>query len=127
MQYGTMILMAILSAISFVGLRYGLELFKSKRVKGIFTRLAIELRGVVVETNSDYVNDLRKANEDGVLTDEEKQLALEKAISKLKENIGMKGLQRIVKVLGIESLESWLGTHIAGMVEDVKKATPPKQ
>lgn len=117
--------MAIVGGIGFVGYRYGLELFKSQRVRRLITRFAIEARAVVVETNSEYVDELKRANEDGKLTKEEKAVAMSKAIDKLRSNLGAKGIARLMKVLDIQGLDAWLATHLSGMVEDVKNS--PKE
>lgn len=128
MQYGTMVLMAMLTGIGWLAIRFGLDKIKSQRIRDTLLRLGAEMRAVVAETNTVLVDELRKDNEDGKLTAEEKKRAKHMAMEMLKSNLGVKGIKRVTKVLGIESINSWLGAHISDTVDSVKAAaTVPKK
>ena len=122
-QYGTVVLGLLLSALAWGAIRLVMAKVKSLKIRDILFRFGTELRSVVLEVNQTYVKALKEASADGKLTDEEKKEALERAIKKLKSNLGMNFLKKLARILGLSSVEEWLVTQAESMVAGLK---PPK-
>jgi hypothetical protein len=67
---------------------------------------------VVREVEATYVAELELANKDGVITAEEKAGAKAKALEVLKSYLGAKGLGELAKLLGADSIDSFLAASI---------------
>lgn len=98
----------------------------NKTLRDLLTRLGWEVRAVVLEVHQTWAEDIKKGKADGKLTEEEKAHAKALALSKLKENLGKKGIARLAKVLGlhIDALDSWLGNKIEATVAELKTGRP---
>src|SRR3990167_159114 len=62
--------------------------------RGVLYRAGDEVRSAVLEVHQTYVADIKAANADGKLTEEEKDQAYDHAIAIAKSNLGKKGLAR---------------------------------
>jgi hypothetical protein len=129
-EYGPMVLGVILAGIAWLFYRFLWDKIKETRVAAMAVRLGQELRAVITEVNATYVEALKDAGQDGEWTEVEKEEAKKKAIAKLKENWGDKGIKRLTKILGIGGVvDSWLGTQVEATLADMKladKLMPPK-
>ncbi len=128
MQYGTMVLMAILFAIAWLYMRFLHDKVKDTRAGRALLRLGQELRAIIIEVDAVYVDELKQAKEnDGKLTKAAATRAKKMALDKLKENYGPRGLKRLAKVAGVDgALDSWLATQLEGVLGDMKEAKRPK-
>lgn len=124
MQYGTMVLMAVLFAIGWLYMRYLHDKVKDSRLGQALLRLGQEIKVVIVEVDTVYVDELKRGKEDdGKLSQEEIAHARKMALDKLKENYGPKGLKRLARIAGVGgALDSWLGTQIEGSLQELKAA-----
>lgn len=88
-------------------------------LKGFMDRLGVEAKDVVMEMNQTFVDQLRIAKEDGVITSAERAEAFSMALAKLKSNIGPKLLERAARVLGYDDagMDRLLGTKIEANVQ----------
>lgn len=104
-----------------------LKTISNTTVQAILVRATEEVKDAVLEVEQTYVKALKAANADGKLTDEEKKAAMDKAIAIAKSNIGMKGLKRLARVVGIDAVTSWLETKAEATVATIKKpaVAPP--
>jgi len=93
-----------------VGVAFLLKQIKSDKVREIVGRALHEVGAAVWEVKQTYVDELKAASLDGKLTDEEKKAAMDKAIAIAKTNIGMKGLDRLGRILNLDlsGVEKWL-------------------
>jgi hypothetical protein len=125
-KYGPVLLVALLSGITWLYYRFLADKIKSKHVARMILNFGQELRAVIIEVNATYVDGLKTAGEDGEWTDVEKQEAKDRAIAKLKENWGPTGIKRLTKVLGIGgAVDSWLGTQVEATLDDMKRSALP--
>lgn len=125
-EYGPMVVVAVLGAFSWLYYKFLSDKIDSPRITQMVLSFGQELRAVIIEVNSTYVDALKDAGQDGEWTDEEKAIAKSRAIAKLKENWGMAGLQRLTKILGIGgSIDSWLGTQLEATLSDMKESSLP--
>ena len=121
-EYGPLVVVAVLGAIAWLYYKFLADKIKSTRIAQMVLSFGQELRAVITEVNATYVKALKEAGEDGVWTDEEKAIAKQKAIDKLKENWGVAGIKRLTKILGIGgSIDSWLGTQLEATLSDMKE------
>lgn len=97
----------------------------SETVKKYVGRALDEVNDAVAEVYQTYVGALKKANEDGKLTDAEKAEAKRMAIDIAKSNIGSKGLARLARILGLGDVDDWLDTKVEATIAKAK-ATSPK-
>lgn len=104
---------------------YVIALIHSERVRKYVGRAWVEVRAAVSEVYQTYVSALKEGAADGKLTDDEKAEAKRRAIAIAKGNIGKKGLDRLMRILGLPSaadgLDGWLGTHVEAAVDLAKK------
>lgn len=91
-------------------------------MRGMLLRFASEVKDAVADVSRVYVDEVRKASADGVLTLEEKANAKKMAIAAVKLNFGIQGLKRLVRILGVTDVDGWLGGHVDVEVA-VQKAT----
>lgn len=128
-DYGPMVVVAILGAIAWTYRKFLADKIKSQRWSSMILRAGLSMKTIVLEVNAVYVKALKAANEDGVLTDEEKAEAKKMAIDKFKEQWGVKGLKELARVIGFgDALDSWLGSLLESTLTEVKaSALPPKE
>lgn len=88
-------------------------------LRGLLERMIVEAKNAVLEVQQTYVDEVLRAKADGVLTKEEAVHARNIAILALKSNIGPKGLQRLIRILGFDDagIDRLLGTHIEAAVQ----------
>lgn len=124
MQYGTMVLMAVLSAIGWAFFRFLHDKVKNGRLGQALLRLGQEIKVIILEVNTVYVDELKRGKkDDGKLDAEEIAKARKMALDKLKENYGPKGLKRLARIAGVGGvIDSWLGTQIEGSLQGMKEA-----
>lgn len=96
-----------------------LKFIKAGTVRDIVGRALAEVGDAVLAVSQTYVDALKAASADGVLTDAEKAEAKAKAIALAKKNIGTEGLKKLAKILGID-IDGWLGTKIEAAVSTLK-------
>ena len=83
-----------------------------------------EVQAAVAEVYQTYVEALKEGNKDGKLTAREAAEAKARAMRIAKSNIGQKGLERLMRILGLSSsgeVESWLGNKIESAIDTSKK------
>jgi hypothetical protein len=83
-------------------------------------RLIVEAKAAVLEVEQVYVDKLKEGRADGVLMDAEKKEARALALATLRSNIGIKGLRRLGRILGLtdEEINRLLGTRIEASVKE---------
>lgn len=105
---------------------------KNVLVQGILIRATDAVTTSVKEVSQVYVDAIKEASADGVLTKEEQARALELALFKAKQHLGPHGLQELLFVLGLSSkspeapaaLDSFLTSRIEATVADLKPTVP---
>lgn len=120
--YGDDALKWLLAAAGALLLKYVFSLVKNSYANGVLGRAWLEVQGAVLEVEQVYVGALRAARADGKLTDAEKAQAKAMAIAIARENLGKKGLARLARVLGLDSVERWLGSKSEQALATVKAA-----
>lgn len=95
---------------------------KTILVGGILARLTAAVQTVVLDVNGTIKAEMVKAAEDGKITDDEKAEIKDRALSRLKTHIGLKGLAEIVEILGVSSnlVDTFLGSHLEAAIEGSK-------
>lgn len=95
---------------------------KTILVGGILARLTAAVQTVVLDVNGTIKADMIAAAADGKITDEEKAEIKDRALTRLKTHIGLKGLAEIVEILGISPslLDTFLGSHLEAAIEGSK-------
>jgi len=93
-------------------------------VKAALETGATVAMSAVQEVGLVYVQALKEAAADGVLTPEEKKAAKDKAIATAKKNLGDQGRAMIQTHLGLDSyqLEAFLGTKVEAALASLKTA-----
>jgi hypothetical protein len=124
-----MVLVAIFMALGWVYSRFVASRINSTRLGDMIAKTGQELRAVITEVHNTYVKALKDAGQDGEWTSKEKAEAKARAVAKFKENLGVKGIKRMTKVLGISgAVDSWLGTQVEATLTDMKQqAKLPKE
>jgi hypothetical protein len=77
----------------------------------------------VGEVAQTFVDDVKRAAEDGKLTDDEAEAALDGALDRARELLGPKGLRRARQVLGDDedAIDSWLLALIESKVRELRQ------
>lgn len=96
--------------------KYIVTLTSNKWAQGVIQRAYKEIEEAVVEVMQTYVAELKKANADGVLTDQEKAIAKQMALAVFRDNLGSKGLARLARALGLEDVTAWVENKLEGAV-----------
>lgn len=106
---------------------------KSGYVQGVVQRAYAEVRDAVLMVHQTYVSEITAGKADGTLTDEEKAKAKADAIAAAKSYIGVKGLEALGRVLGLDvsGVEGWLGgkveAHVAALKADAMLPKGPNE
>lgn len=82
----------------------------------IVGRALREIGDAVREVYQTYVEALKEADRDGKLTTDEKVTAKRMAVAIAKSNIGKKGLARLLRVLGVDALDEWIGSKVESAI-----------
>lgn len=126
-QYGHAAAVAILSGVGLVLMRYVFVLIGSKIVREGLQRLWLEAKKTVLSIEQTYVRALKDGKEDdGKLDAEERAEAKRLAIAELKSNLGKKGLLKLVRILGIDDIDGWLGSTIEAVIGEEKSLGKPQ-
>ncbi len=124
-NYGPLVVAAILGAIAWLYFKFLADKIKSARWSQMIVRAGLSLRMIILEGNNTYVNELKDAGQDGEWTDVEKAKAKKMAIDKFKEQWGVTGLKELAKVVGFgDALDSWIGTNLEATISEMKALTP---
>lgn len=89
---------------------------------GVLTRAWAEVQAAVLEVKQVYVDVIRAGSADGQLTSAEKADAKAKAIATAKANIGVKGVARLARIVGLDGVEKWLTNKVEAAVSLTKIA-----
>ena len=104
---------------------YAAKLLREKSKSAVLQRAFIVLDDVVMnavrEVSQTYVDTIRKARADGVLTDEEKAKAKQDAMKRAKELLGASGMALLKAAFGIKGdeparVDAMLGSRIEAEV-----------
>jgi hypothetical protein len=106
--------------------KYVLAKIGNETVKKYVGRALDEVYDATGEIHQTYVKALKEANADGKLTAEEKAEAKRMALDVAKANIGSKGLARLGRILGIDSVDDWLDTKVEASVAKLNGVAVPK-
>lgn len=110
------------SALAAVFVRYVIARIGHEGAREIAGRAAAEVFEAVEEVWQTYVSEIKAGNADGILTEEEKAEAKSRAIGIAKSNLGAKGLARLARALGMDSVDAWLGSRVESSVSKLKRA-----
>lgn len=119
LTHGDAVLMWILVAVGGLVSALILKTMKAGTVRDIVGRALSEVGTAVMAVAQGYVDALKAASADGVLTDQEKAEAKAKALALAKANIGTEGLKKLAKILGVD-VDGWLGTKIEAAVKTLQ-------
>lgn len=122
-EYGAQALVWVTTALMGLLATHVFVKIKGDGAKGLVTRATGTVFEVVTEVWQTYVAGIKKGREDGKLTPEEAAEARKRAWEAFKDNLGAKGLKRLLKVLGVDEagLEKWFGTKREVAVAEVKR------
>lgn len=96
---------------------------KNAYLKGALVRLDYAVINAVKEVEQTTVEEMRKANADGKITKDEVHRIKAAALASAKSYLGKKGLDELLKVLGIGSeaeVNRVIGNRIESAVHDLK-------
>ncbi len=99
-----------------------LKQLKSGTVRDIVSRALTEVGDAVLAVTQTYVDEIKLASADGKLTDEEKAHAKAKAVALIKSNIGLEGIKKLARIIGVD-VDGWLGTKVEAAVAVLKAKT----
>jgi hypothetical protein len=124
LNYGPKVAAWILSLLGLLLSKLVHKFITNITAQGVVDRFGFELKAAVLSVGQTYVSDLRRANEDGVLTDEERAEAKRRAVEAVKAYLGMPGLKALAKVVGLDldKLDGWIGHHVEAEVARSKPA-----
>lgn len=115
--------LALLGALLAYGVAYvrsKTEAIKDEQLRqaanDVIDRAHVEVYSAVAYVAQTYVDDLKKAKEDGKLTNEEKAEALARAKQAFKTRMGQHGLEQLAAVVG--DLEEWIRTQIEASIHE---------
>lgn len=113
-----LVLVTVLTGLAALVGKWVNERTKNAQAAAITERVLLEVTAAVAQVGQCYVDELKAANEDGVITPSEAAEARAKAVTIAKANLGPAGVQRLVRALGIDALDvdRWLGTHVEAAV-----------
>lgn len=94
---------------------------KNEYLEGVLLRLDDAVLTVVKDLEQTIVREIKRASADGKIPVEERRRIKDMALAKLKSYLGPKGLQLLVKVLGLSgsALDAFLVSKIEAAVHDV--------
>lgn len=117
LEAGITVITMVFGAIGAVLARFHIQ---SAWLAGFLGRLLVEAKAATLEVSQTYTDAIKLASADGDLTDAEKAEAKRLALVTLKSNLGQKGLDRVKRILGIDSVDAWLSTHLEAAVNQNK-------
>ena len=97
---------------------------KHEWLRGVLIRLDDAVLNAVREVQQAVVNEIKAGRADGKLTDEERARVKARAIDSIRSHLGVKGLEELARVLGIEdrSLQKLLSTRVEAAVHDLRRS-----
>lgn len=96
---------------------------KSEYLRGVLVRLDDTVFAAVREVQQTVVDDLKSASPDGRLTQAQQQQIKQDVMAKIKSHLGMKGLEEIAQILGLDGatgVENLISTKVESAVHDLK-------
>lgn len=120
MQYGVAVVSGVVFLVGLLWSKVLWDRLKDTKAGRVLARTGQEMKAVLLSVNQTYVKALREANADGKLTEAEKKEAMARAMKELKSNLGVKGLRRLARILGLPSADFWLETQAEGMLGELK-------
>lgn len=119
-EQGYAVLSWVLAIVGTLLTRYVWRRIGNDYARGVVSRAYEEVRSAVLEVAQTYTSELKAGRADGRLTESEKTEAKQRAIARAKSNIGRKGLERLARVLDLESVEGWLANRTEAAVAQYK-------
>lgn len=118
-KYGTIVISFMATTI--IGI-IGKHFVDQHWARNFLVRLIVEAKAAVLEVQQTWVDKMREARGDGVVTDDEKRGARAAAITTLRSNLGRKGLERLGRIIGLddEGIDRLLSTHVEAQVQRLK-------
>lgn len=100
----------------------------SQMLRDMLMRAGMEVKSAVLEVHQTYVDAIKAGKADGKLDYVEKAMAKSKAIETAKANLGRKGLERLMRVLGLDAdgLDAWFGGKVEATVAELKASSGPR-
>jgi hypothetical protein len=99
---------------------------QNESLKGVLVRLDDAVFTAVKDLQQSVVEQIKAANADGKITDDEKKQIKERALASVKANLGTKGLAEVARVLGLDggALEGLLASKVEAAVHDLRRTAP---
>ncbi|HET6613673.1 MAG TPA: hypothetical protein VFG83_16855 [Kofleriaceae bacterium] len=118
-NHGTTALAWVLTLLGGLLAKYVWHRISNSYARGVVERAWTEVRTAVMEIAQTYAGSIKKGREDGKLTSQEKGKAQMLAIETAKRNIGPKGLRRLARILGIDSVDDWIRNKVEATVHEL--------
>lgn len=95
---------------------------KNEYLRGVLVRLDDAVLAAVREVQQVTVETIKSASADGRLTPDERARVKQAAIASVKSHLGMKGINELAKILGLETgaVDRLLSTRVEAAVHDLK-------
>lgn len=121
-EWGPRAVLFLFSGVAMLLTRYVYGLLKSEYVKRVISRALNEIQAAVMEVAQTYSDAIKKGRDDGKLTEEEKAKARSLAMTIARENIGLKGIRRLVRIFAGDriDIDKWLGNKVEASVKALK-------
>lgn len=127
MQYGQPALFWVLALLAGLVAKHVVTLTSNRWAQGVIQRAYAEIDDAVRMVSQVYVNELKRASEDGTLTDEEKAIAKQMAIAAFKDNFGgTTALKRLARALGLSDIAGWVSDKVEVAVNTRAVLPPPR-
>ena len=100
---------------------------KGDYINGVLSRAIKAVEEAVLSVKQSYVDQMKADTQDGKWTKVEKARAKARAIEEAKSYLGAKGLAELVKILGLDSLDGFLGGLVESAVGKVSLSESKKE
>jgi hypothetical protein len=99
---------------------------KNEQLAGVLIRASDAVLQAVKYVQQVVVSEIKRANEDGVISPEERAAIKAAALGAVKDYLGKTGLAELQRVLGLtpDGVERFLSDRIEAAVHDVKAPVP---
>jgi hypothetical protein len=114
------IFLALISYLVVIATRWLQAKTDDAYLKGVLDLINVAVLESVKELNQTTVANIKKASEDGTITEVEAAAIKQKAIDHVKGYLGLKGLRRARAVLGSDALDQLVRTKIEAVLHDLK-------
>lgn len=126
-QYGLPVLYWILALLAGLVSKHVVTLTSNKWAQGVIQRAYVEIDDAVKLVAQTYVDEIKRASEDGSLSEEEKLVAKKMAVEVFKDNFGgSAALKRLAKALGLNDVVGWVVDKVEVSVATNKGIAPPR-